>query len=292
MDSGTVATAVVASLVPYLAQGSKAAAQAAGKALAASLEQRLKGRPAGLEAWNDLKAAPNDADAQSALRVQLKKAFAADPALLAELSQWVGPGAVVARDIHAPVATSGGIAAGGDVVLAQGSAVQVGGIRAGRIDAHNVVDGVQMQGGAAEAADLVGLARAIRRGGISAEQIQAGNVVSGLQFIAGTAPNSTGELRREIAALREQVQQAIAVGEIPKPGDAQDVQEALQTAEDELQKPQPDGERVVRKLEVVNTILTRCAEVVESAGKVGQQVLTLAPIAAALWALAQKILGG
>jgi hypothetical protein len=166
------------------------------------------------------------------------------------------------------------------------------GIQAGRIDAENVVVGAQVRGGAADAASLLRLARHIRSGGISAEQIQAGNVVSGLQFIAGTAPATTDELRREIAALREQVQQAIAAGEIPKPGDAEDVQQALQTAENELQKPQPDSERVARKLETVNTILTRCAEVVESAGKVGQKVLTLAPIAAALWALAQKILGG
>lgn len=321
MDPISIATAVVAVLAPYLAEGGKAAAQKAGAALVAALERRFTAKPALREAVDDLRATPHDPDAQAALRQQLKKALAADPQLMAELAKWLEPaapasyhaelrgsgaiaqgqgataagaGAVVGGQINAPVATGeGSIAASGDVVIAKDSTVQVGGIRAGRIEAENVVEGVQAQGVApAEAAGLVELARAIRRGGITAEQIQAGSVVSGLQFIAGTAPTTPDELRREVSALRQQVEQAISRGEIVKPGDAEDVKEALNTAEAELKAPKPDGERVVRKLETANTILTRCAEVVQAAGNVGQQILKLAPIAAALWSLAQKIFGG
>jgi len=316
METRTVAAAVVNLLAPFLAQGDKMVAHQPAAELLAILERRsLAGSPL-REALDDLKATPQDPDAQAALRQQLKKTLADNPALLAELSPWARPGglvpqatselpmvaspavlsgkgAVVAGTIQAPVATEGSIAANGDVVLSEGSVVQVGGIRAGRIDAENVVEGVQAQGLApAEAAGLVELARAIRSGGITADFIQAGNVVSGLQFSAGQAPTTPDELRREVSALRQQVQTAVAAGEIAKPGDAEDVQEALDTAEKELAKPQPDGERVVRKLEVANTILTRCAEVVQSAGNVGQQVLKLAPIAAALWALAAKLWGG
>jgi hypothetical protein len=44
------------------------------------------GRPAAQEAARDLAAAPTDEDAQAALRVQLRKLLADDPALQQELS--------------------------------------------------------------------------------------------------------------------------------------------------------------------------------------------------------------
>ena len=79
---------------------------------------------------------------------------------------------------------------GGTTVTGGGNA-QTGGIRAGRIEAENVVDGVQLQGGApAEVAGLMELAGAIQRGGIEAEEIEASDVVSGLQFIAGAPPDA------------------------------------------------------------------------------------------------------
>ena len=82
---------------------------------------------------------------------------------------------------------------GGTIIIGDGS-VQTGGIRAGRIKAENVVDGVQLQGDApAEIAGLVELAGAIQRGGIEAEEIEASNVVDGLQFIAGTPPDTSDD---------------------------------------------------------------------------------------------------
>ena len=322
MDPVTIATGVVAFLSPFLVEGGKAMAKKAGEALVAALERRFKDRPAAQEALGDVKQEPRNEDFQAVLRVQLQKALAADGEFLAEVARLLkeaqaeapdagyraelrGSGAI-AQGPGAVAAGAGGVAVGGSLrdstvitgdgnVIGNGSRshVQVGGIHAERIEAENVVDGVQMQGAAVEdAARLVKLARAIERGGITADQIRAGSVVSGLQFLAGAPPAGQDDLRREIAALREQVQQAIAAGEMGKAGDAEDVQDALKGAEAELAKPQPDGERVVRKLETAAKILTGTADLAQAAGKVGLHVLRLAPLAAALWKLAEKILGG
>jgi hypothetical protein len=170
------------------------------------------------------------------------------------------------------------------------SRVQKGGIRAGRIEAENVVDGVQMQGGAPDdAAQLVELAQAIQRGGITAGEIKAGNVVSGLQFLTGAPPETPADLQSEVTALRRQVAQAVADGEISSVGDAEDVTDALDKAEEELNKPEPSGKRVVRKLNAAAEILTGVAGTAQAARNVGLEVIRLAPVAAALSQLAQTI---
>src|SRR5713101_9309536 len=130
-----------------------------------------------------------------------------------------------------------------------------GGIHARRIDAENVVSGTQIQGGDAQsAAALVSLAQAIQRGDISADEIKARNLVSGLQYIADPTQASVEDLRRELAALRTKLEQAIAAQEIPEAADAEDARESLTTAEDELAKPQPHGNRVLRKLDEFSQI--------------------------------------
>lgn len=165
-----------------------------------------------------------------------------------------------------------------------------GGIRAGRIEADNVVDGVQFQGASPENAQaLIELAQAIQRGGITADEIKAGSVVSGVQFLTGKPPENQDDLRAEVAALRKQVQQAIAAGEIPSEGDAEDVTEALAQAEAELEKPEPAGSRVVRKLKTTAEILTNTAKVAEGARKAGVAVVKLAPLAMMLWKLAETL---
>ena len=168
-----------------------------------------------------------------------------------------------------------------------------GGIHAGRIDAENVVSGVQIQGGDAHSASaLVGLAQSIRRGKISAEDIRARNLVSGLQYIADPTQASVEDLRRELVALRTQLDQAISLQEIPNAADADDAKESLATAEAELNKPQPHPNRVLRKLDEFSQIVTRSAESAEAAGKLGAMIIKLAPIAATLWQVAQRLFGG
>lgn len=210
-----------------------------------------------------------------------------------------GPGAVVAQEIRAPVATGGSIAAGGNVTIVHGNDNVVGngnvvssgpGITARTIIADNVVEGVLVQGGSPEmAARLVQLARAIGRGSITADEIKAGNVVSGVQFIAGRPPDNQEELRAEVAALRAQVQRALAAREIADAGDAEDVEEALATAEAELEKPEPHGRRAARKLKEAAEILTGAAEAATAVGKVGQAVIRLAPVAMMLWKLVEAM---
>ena len=171
-------------------------------------------------------------------------------------------------------------------------AQEPGSIRAKRIQADNVVSGVQFQGGdPTQAAALVQLAQAIKRGEITADDITAGNVVSGLQYIADPATASTEDLRKELSAFQTKLDQAIAAQELSTPDDAQDAKDSLRAAEAELTKPQPSGQRVLRKLDEVSTIVTRSAEIAQASGKIGAYVVQLAPVAAVLWQVAQRLFG-
>ncbi len=91
----TLTATAVALLAPYLAKGAEAAAGKLGEQAAAGvgkLVALVRGRLSGAaaaEALTELAAAPEDADAQGAVRLQLKKAIAADPAFAEELRQLV-----------------------------------------------------------------------------------------------------------------------------------------------------------------------------------------------------------
>ena len=168
-----------------------------------------------------------------------------------------------------------------------------GGIHARRIEADNVVSGVQIQGGDVQtASELVQLTQSIRQGKISAEEIKARNLVSGLQYIADPTQASVEDLRRELLALRTQLEEAVAAQEFSDPADAQDAQDSLATAETEMTKSQPNGNRVLRKLDELSQIITRTAETADAAGKLGALVIRLAPLAATLWQVAQHLFGG
>src|ERR1700730_12995064 len=93
-----------------------------------------------------------------------------------------------------------------------------GGIHAKRIEAENIVSGIQIQGGDAQtASSLIQLAQSIRQGEITAEEIKARNLVSGLQYIADPAQASVEDLRRELLALRTQLEHEIASQEFSDP---------------------------------------------------------------------------
>ena len=116
--------------------------------------------------------------------------------------------------------------------------------------------------------------------------------MSGLQYIADPTQASVEDLRHELLALHTQLEQAIASHEFSDPADAQDAQESLATAATELAKPQPNGNRVLRKLDELSQIITRTAETADAAGKLGAWVIQLAPVAATLWHVAQHLFGG
>lgn len=319
-------TVIVASLAAGTAAAAQEVATDAIKTAYAALKKLVIdrfGKKADVaDALAKVEARPDSPGRKATLEEELEAAGAGrDPevaqqarALLDLLhQQGLAPGASYHATVHgsgaiaqgqgATAAGERGVAIGGsvhdstivsgddNVVVRQSGDVQVGGIRARRIEADNVVSGVQAQGVTpSEAADWVALAGAIQRGEISADEIVAGSVVSGLQFLSGAPPSTPGELRREVAALRTQVQQAVARGEIGSTGDAEDVQDALERAETELARPEPDGKRVTRQLDTVAAILTGAAQVAQAAGKVGLEIVKLAPVAAALYQLALAIL--
>ncbi len=170
---------------------------------------------------------------------------------------------------------------------------ELGGIHARRIEAENVVSGVQIQGGDAKtASSLIELAQSIRQGKISAEEIKARNLVSGLQYIADPGQASVEDLRRELLALRAQLEQAVASQEFSDPADAEDATDSLAAAETELTTPKPNGNRVLRKLDELSQIITHTAETADAAGKLGALVIRLAPVAATLWQVAHHLFGG
>ncbi len=168
---------------------------------------------------------------------------------------------------------------------------QPGGIRAKHIQADNVVSGIQIQGDIQHAASLVQLAQAIQRGDITADDIVARSLVSGLQHITDPAHATIEQVCQELAALRLQVDTAIAEKEIPDEDEAKAATEDLSVAEKELTKPQPNGEKVLKRLKNVNEILTQSAQAAEQAGKIGSLVIKLAPIAATVWQITRGLLG-
>lgn len=209
-------------------------------------------------------------------------ASAADRSVIAQ-----GPGSTAVG----PRGVSVGGSVGGSIITGDDS--QASGIQAHTIKADNVVSGVQQQGGSgADSADLVALAKALGTGSIKANSIEAKNVVSGLQFITDPNQATPEQLRQELAALKIQLAEAIAAGEIEDASNAEDVQAELATAEAELAKAAPSGSRIIRKLKAVTEILTESATAAQAAKKTGLAIIKLAPVAAALYQIATNLFAG
>jgi hypothetical protein len=171
-------------------------------------------------------------------------------------------------------------------------AFRSGGVKAGRnIRADNIVTGVQVQGGEAETARaLLALAQNIQSGGVeAARDIIAKNIVTGFQYLGqGGSDLSREQFVKELAALREQLAQAIAAREIEDEYEAQDAQKALERALEQSQAEQPVAEKISKQLDALTQIITGAAQTAQAAGKFGATVLKLAPIVAALTQLAGK----
>ncbi len=109
MDVQTLAkkaAAFLAPFLPYLVMAGGEAAKEAGKkfgeaaweqakALWGKLRPKVEAKPAAQEAVQDIAAAPDDPDAQAALRLQLKKLLAEDETLAAEVARLVQEGSQV-----------------------------------------------------------------------------------------------------------------------------------------------------------------------------------------------------
>ena len=90
MDPQTIniiAATAVGFLSPYLAKAGEAAAKKVGEDIYQALQARFGSKPAVQEALSDLGKAPDDADHQAALRVQLKKMLAEDEEFAEQLQR-------------------------------------------------------------------------------------------------------------------------------------------------------------------------------------------------------------
>ncbi len=140
MDIPTLAAKIAVALAPALpflvkagekgaeviGQHLGAAAWETAKALWHKLRPAVEASPTAAAAVQDLAAAPEDADAQGALRVQLRKLLAADTDLLAGLVQ-VLEAAGHPQEYQATVIGGGAIAQGPGAVAAGQGGVAVGG---------------------------------------------------------------------------------------------------------------------------------------------------------------------
>ena len=162
----------------------------------------------------------------------------------------------------------------------------------GNIKADNIVTGVQVQGGDAETARTqLALAREFESGSVEAVlDIIAKHIVTGFQYVGqgGTAPNQE-QFQKELAALREQLAQAVKAGEIEDAYEAEDAQKAVDRAVEQTQAQKPAAEKIVPHLDRAATIINKAGTVAESAGKIQAAVIKLAPVATALYRLASVI---
>ncbi|HVR99581.1 MAG TPA: hypothetical protein VMW27_23355 [Thermoanaerobaculia bacterium] len=141
MDTKLLADALITFLgpaMPYLMSGGKELVEEAGKTMSeeavgilkqlwSKLRPKVEARPAAAEAVQDAAKAPEDADAQAALRLQLRKILEADSSLAAEVAKLLeaAPKTSYHLEVHGSgagaqgqgnvAAGEGGIAAGRDV---------------------------------------------------------------------------------------------------------------------------------------------------------------------------------
>ena len=93
IDIALLASSAVAALVPLLIKATEKGIEKAGEQVSVTLFDALKKRfssPAAKESMDVLAKMPADTDAQAALRLQLRMAMEADPALAASLQEMLG----------------------------------------------------------------------------------------------------------------------------------------------------------------------------------------------------------
>lgn len=128
MDPVSIATAVVAFLAPYLAEGGKAAARKIGEKMVDALERRFQGKVVAETALKDMKEEPQDPDNQAALRKEIKRVLREDSSFQSELTSLLKEAQETAPETYrAVVRGSGAVAQGEGAVAAGAGGVAVGG---------------------------------------------------------------------------------------------------------------------------------------------------------------------
>lgn len=187
--------------------------------------------------------------------------------------------------INAPFANNQSISSQGNVVIANESSVRVGGIFANKIEAENVVSGLQAKNSTFTSEELLNISKGVLTNRISADEIRGKNIVSGIQLL-NTEPKNVEELLGEVKKLREQ----IILLENQEGINKSQVVENLNKAESELSQNNPSGSKVLDSLEKTAKVLTVGADIAQAAGNLGSQIFKLATIASVLWKLATTLL--
>lgn len=188
--------------------------------------------------------------------------------------------------INAPFANNQSISSQGNVIIADESSVHVGGIFANKIEAENVVSGIQANSSAAiSSKELLEMSKGLLTNKITADEIRGKNVVSGIQLL-NSEPKNSEELLLEVRALRDQIVSLETQTGVNK---SQAV-ESLKVAEDELVQDAPNAPKILESLETTAKVLTVGADIAQSAGNLGSQIFKLATIASVLWKIASTFL--
>jgi hypothetical protein len=116
VDPTVIAATVVSWLAPYIAKAGEVVTRKVGDELYTAIKSRAGDKPAAKEAIDDLEKAPGDADAQAALRLQIKKLLTEDKAFAAQLETMLNAAqAGGAQSTVNVTATERSVAAGRDV---------------------------------------------------------------------------------------------------------------------------------------------------------------------------------
>ncbi len=154
-----------------------------------------------------------------------------------------------------------------------------GSIKANRINAKNVVKGVQVQGEVPDGLGaLKGLANACG-GDIEASEINAENIVSGLQVLSEKRPDSIEAFSKQLAELGALVEQLKTAEPDTAPQDVVEIAEYLAKSETELGASAPNASRISRWLQNINDV----------ASNVNTNVVTFTAIATAAKNLADVV---
>ena len=165
------------------------------------------------------------------------------------------------------------------------------GIKARQINAHNVVQGVQVQGAPREIIDRVTQSiQKVQDGSIEADAISARSIVSGFQYLH-SADVTEYDIRTGLQTLREELENLSASGSF---ADDRHGHKALYIVDEigaELQAFSPDRNQIITKLRVLSDNLSCAATACDAVGKVSKSITRCASAADGLWHLAQRMFG-
>ena len=85
-----------------------------------------------------------------------------------------------------------------------------------------------------------------------------------------------------MAAVQEELAQAITAGEIVNEYDADDAQRAVDRAAEQAASDRPTPDTIAAQLDRASQILTKASETAIAAGKFGATIIKLAPVVAGL----------